>query len=346
MPTVPPSMTAEDVVKLGQKCLEQVPVVVLGSGASAQYGIGGMAALQDYLLKHVTPTGSAETDSWSKFTEELKKTKDLEAALHAVSLPAALESRVIHATRKMVLEGDLLVQQRMADGKADFALSSLIKYLFRSTHREIQIVTTNYDRLAEYACDAACIPHFTGFLGGYYRSYQSSAPPRGAFGNAVADILKVHGSLDWFMNPEQTVVSLSDSVTIPHDFAPVMVTPGTGKYAVTHDEPFRTIITRSDNAFAHARAILCVGYGFNDRHIQPKLMNRIVKEKVPLVILARSLTPKTREFVKQCKHQHFVALENSGTGSKAYTCDFPDGVDVKEPLWEFGTFLDKTIGKQ
>jgi hypothetical protein len=125
-----------------------------------------------------------------------------------------------------------------------------------------------------------------------------------------------------------------------------LVTPGTGKYLVTHDEPFRTIISRSDAAFASARSALCVGYGFNDRHIQPKLTNRILKEKVPIVILARSLTPKTKEFLAQCKNPHYLALEMSGSGSRAFHAGCPGGVELPEPIWEFGAFVEAVAGKQ
>lgn len=337
------STPLSSVIKLAQKTLEPVPVIVLGSGASAQYGIGGMGALSKHLLADIKPTAANEKDVWTKFAAELTRLNDLEAALHSVTLPEALESRVVRSTRHMLLGNDLDVQGKLAERKIEFALSKLLRHLLRSTHRQVQIVTTNYDRLAEYACDQAEIPHFTGFLGGYFKSYQSLAEPKSAFGDTVVEILKVHGSLDWFMNANQNVFALPDSQTVPPEIRPVMVTPGTGKYAATHDEPFRTIIGRSDIAFAKARAILCIGYGFNDHHIQPKLMNRVHKEQIPVVVLARTLTPKTRDFIAGCKHPHFLALEMHDTGAIAYTCEQPKGFSFKEPLWELNTFLQHVI---
>ena len=75
------SDTLDQIIKLAQKCVEQVPVVVLGRGASAQYGIGGMGALQKHLLSSVKPGGRNEAEVWKKFSEELGKTNDLELAL-------------------------------------------------------------------------------------------------------------------------------------------------------------------------------------------------------------------------------------------------------------------------
>lgn len=333
----------EQILKLGQKCLEQIPVVVLGSGASAQYGVGGMGALQEHLLANVTPADPAEEAEWKKFTAELTRTNDLELALHNIKLSAPLELRVVQATRNMVLKDDLALLQSLTAGRVEFALSKLLKHLLNSTVPRVQIVTTNYDRLAEYACDAVCIPFSTGFTGGYLRSHQVGAPANG--GASVVEILKVHGSVDWFMDAQQSVIGVPDSVTVPPTFVPLLVTPGTGKYLVTHEEPFRTIITRSDAAFSSARSALCVGYGFNDRHIQPKLTNRVLKEQVPVVILARTLTPKAKEFIGQCRHKSYLALEKNGTGSRAFYAEQPLGVELAEPIWEFGAFFAAVTGK-
>ena len=331
------------IIKLAQNCIMQVPVVVLGSGASAQYGIGGMGALQKHLLDSVKPADATEEEVWKQFSAELAKTGDLEMSLHNVRLPPALEAKVVSSTRDMVLKDDLAVFQNVVDRKVEFALSDLLKYLLRTTHNKIQIVTTNYDRIAEYACDMANATFDTGFRGGYLQSYQPNKEIKP--GGQVVEILKVHGSLDWFIDEHQSVIALPDSCKAPKSCLPLLVTPGTGKYMATHEEPFRTIITRSDAAFASARSALCVGYGFNDRHIQPKLTNRVLKEKVPIVILARALTPKTKDFLNQCKHQNYLALEMSKAGSRAYCSDHPAGVDLPEPIWEFGKFVEAVAGK-
>jgi hypothetical protein len=333
----------DQVIKLAQKCVGQIPVVVLGSGASAPYGIGGMGALRDYLLASIKPTNEKDKDAWILFSAELAKTGDLETALFNVRLSSALEAQVVSSTRDMVLRDDVAVFQKFVQGKVEFALSALLKYLLRTTHSKIQIVTTNYDRIAEYACDVASATFDTGFRGGYLQAFQPGDDRK--FGGQVVEILKVHGSLDWFIDENQSIISLPDSIKAPMTHTPLLVTPGTGKYLVTHDEPFRTIITRSDSAFATARSALCVGYGFNDRHIQPKLTNRVLKEKVPIVILAKELTPKTKEFLNQCKHHNYLALEMSGTGSRAFCSEHPAGLDLPEPIWEFGKFVEAVAGK-
>ena len=144
----------EQVIKLAQKCVGQIPVVVLGSGASAQYGIGGMDALKDHLLASIKPADANENGAWILFSTELAKTGDLEMALYNVRLPSALEAQVVSSTRDMVLRDDLTVFQNLVQGKVEFALSALLNYCCEQAPR-IQVVTTNYDRIAEYACDVA-----------------------------------------------------------------------------------------------------------------------------------------------------------------------------------------------
>lgn len=336
--------TIDDILKLGQECLERVPVTVLGSGASLAHGVGGMGDLQTHLLATVTPA-AGEVTIWDGFKAALADTRDLEKALHQVQLPDLLERRVVGATRKMVIGGDRALLNQIVQGKMNLPHSRLFRHLFNSTHTRLSVVTTNYDRVAEYAADASGINHSTGFAGAYVRSFESgrltSSLPQGT---RQVDILKVHGSLDWFMDEAENCITLPDDLAAPASHKPLMVTPGTGKYLATHMEPFRSIITCSDNAFADARSIFCVGYGFRDMHIQPKLTKRAANDRVPVVVLARTLTAEARAFLKHCKHPTVLGLEQSEDGSTAYTSAVPDGFKVDRPIWRFDEFLRATIG--
>jgi hypothetical protein len=333
--------TQDQVIELAQKCLSEVPVVVLGSGASRQYGVGGMDELGTCLRKNVVPDDkNGERAIWDKFVADIEANGDLENALHRVTLPPALELRVVEETRKLLLADDQVVFGRIADGSLKLTLAQLLRYLLRTTNPNIVVVTTNYDRLAEFAADQANVPHHTGFSHGYWRTFSDFPAGKPAW----VEILKVHGSLDWFLDANQNPVALPDSLPPPSGFTPVMVTPGVGKYEKTHDDPFRTIITRADNAFKAARSILSVGYGFRDRHIQPKLQKRIANDRVPTVFLAKILSGEIRTFLKTCGNPHYLALEQAGTNTRAYFSPTPDGAEVPGSIWEFPAFLEATIG--
>lgn len=338
----------DEVIKLAQKCIEQVPVIVLGSGASLQYGVGGMADLENHLIKNIKPNQKSHKEIWESFLKALAKSKDLEAALHEVHLPDDLELLVIQQTRQLVLKDDQEVFQKLITRDIDFSLVTLLHHLLNTVHKKISIVTTNYDRLAEYAIDVAGYSHSTGFARGYFRSFNSKLFSKNhSASEQTVEVLKVHGSVDWFLDEDGAAICLPDIVSPPENFKPLLVTPGTGKYLATHNEPFRSIMTRSDEAFANARSIFCIGYGFNDQHIHPKLTNRVYRDKVPIVILARTLKPTARDFLSKCKHGLFLALEKSETGTKAYTSNNPQGIDLPVgDLWELKNFLQKTIGNE
>ena len=98
----------------------------------------------------------------------------------------------------------------------------------------------------------------------------------------------------------------------------MIVPPGKEKYSSTHNEPYRTIIAEADTAFVQAGAYLCVGYGFNDEHIQPKLLAQISKGK-PIVILARTMTPACKKHIIDAGINKYLIFEFSdSTHTKVY----------------------------
>lgn len=150
-------------------------------------------------------------------------------------------------------------------------MAELIRKVLAPTPNKAAIVTTNYDRLTEYAADGVGATTVTGFEGSLIKKLELPSIPlktkRTRARERIVDIWKVHGSLDWFVAPDGTIVAFPLTQTIPNDFQPLIVPPGKEKYSSTHDEPYRTIIAEADKAFVQAGAYLCVGYGFNDEHI-------------------------------------------------------------------------------
>lgn len=334
----------ESVIQLAQKCLEAVPAIVLGSGASAAYGVGGMGTLRTHLVNSITPSTGDES-GWEAFKASLDVTNDLEQSLRDVTLSPTAVAAVVRQTRSMVLADDVSVFARVLANPRELALSRLYRYLFNSTHTTLSVVTTNYDRLAEYAADAARYGHDTGFSHGYFRYFSPEQTLSNRSRNArTVEIWKVHGSIDWFVDDDHVAIALPNQSVTPANHIPLLVTPGTTKYEETHREPFRSIITNADSALSRAAAYLCIGYGFNDIHIQQKLVERVRHQATPVVILARTLTTKAREFLTSCTDSSYLALERSGTATVAYFRDEPDGVELPNTaFWDLTQFLDATI---
>lgn len=219
--------------KQAQDYYYKAPLIILGSGASAAHGMSGMGALAKHLVAHTDIAGLSdpEIEAWKKFCLVLKDGVDLESALHRVAVSEELTSRIIKTTWSLINSEDIQIFQQSLQNQAMFPLSRLLRHMLKSSLTKINIVTTNYDRLAEYACDQEGVHHYTGFTHGFFR--QRAAPNEITSARRV-NIWKVHGSLDWFKSPLEDIVALSNIQGLPANYKPEIVTPGTQKYQTTH----------------------------------------------------------------------------------------------------------------
>ena len=154
----------------------------------------------------------------------------------------------------------------------------------------------------------------------------------------------MHGCLDWFIDPDGQVIALTSARAIPKRRRPAIVTPGIEKYERTHLEPFRSIIAGADRALARANAYLCIGFGFNDAHIQPKLLERWQGGDAFLVVLTKSLSETAREMLRAASGQDYLALEEAGNGTHMWSHRHPNGVLLGiVHLWRLPDFINHTI---
>ncbi|MDD3675983.1 SIR2 family protein [Thauera propionica] len=347
---MPKKTNLECVQEFAQTVLSIAPAIILGSGASAAHGVPGMADLARHL--RTLPADESwsldEQREWANFCTELDAGTDLEAALHRVRLSERQTQQVVYETRRILMRADIQVFEGLLADRNLLPLTRLYRHIFNSTHRVVNVVTTNYDRLAEYAADVGGYCHFTGFDYGHIQSRSRHAETRIFFGSDVGRtvcVWKVHGSLDWFRDSADQILAARSCVDVPDRHRPVMVTPGIDKYRLTHGEPFRTIFVRSDSALLDARAYLCVGYGFNDEHVQPKLIERCQTVDVPLLVLTKELSRTTIDFLRSGRCRKFLALDESPTGTRVLGSDFDGSIDLPDQqIWRLDKFLECVLG--
>ena len=102
--------------------------------------------------------------------------------------------------------------------------------------------------------------------------------------------MKVHGSLNWFsFNNGYPFFLTGEYEDKINDLKSLMILPSNLKYQDSFQEPYRTIITKSDEIIEQAKSFLVVGFGFNDEHITPKLDNQI-KKGIPIVVITKKAT--------------------------------------------------------
>ncbi len=302
-------MALSEYEKTLQTYLEDSPLIVLGSGASIPYGLPSMENLAQKIRELVDISSDEKYDD---FCEALNK-YGLEKAMDSVHLQQETQEKIKRCVWKEINERDFSHFNENPIGSSN-ALSDLIKKVIAPTPNKATIVTTNYDRLAEYSADRIGATTVTGFEGNLIKKLEIPSTPLKAkrirSRERIVDIWKVHGSLDWFLAPDGTVISFPFTQEIPNSFQPLIIPPGRGKYSKTHAEPYRSIIAEADKAFIQARSYLCIGYGFNDEHIQPKLLTQIETGK-PIVILVKKMTDACKKHIVDTKIRKYLIFEEA-----------------------------------
>lgn len=341
------SLTYDDLARCAQHFLAERPVVVLGTGATIPHGLPSMPVLADLLLAAIegSPPG------WEEFSACLKTTKDLEQALHDVSLPEATVEILVATTWEIVSSKDAEFYAKLLKGPMAFPLADLFRYLLRTADSHIRVVTTNYDRLAEYAANFVGAYVSTGMTAGWLQrfvpaSVNAERPPTPGYDGQVS-VLKVHGSLDWFRDATDDIVGVPFAHTIPPNTKPLVVTPGVTKYREVHKDPFRTVMTAADAVLRGACCYVCVGYGFNDEHVQPILVNRVMKNDIPIVLLTKVMTDSARKAFLANPPKKFLFLEEAIGGTMVYNSEHPVGICLEDiSVWKLENFMRLITGEK
>jgi len=340
-------MEKEAIFKQLQSWTNNIPLIILGSGASVPFKLPSMWVLGDYIKKSISFTDPKDQSQFTEFITEFDKTGDLETTLTKLQLRENVLSEIVNKTWELVNKADLEAYEYFINNSNDFPLSKLLEHFLDTAGKKVSIITTNYDRLAEYASSLAKAVICTGYsqnpIGHFSSSIQSNnlASLKGYKGQV--NIWKVHGSLDWFKSKEDENIQLPIRQNIPQNYTPLIVTPGLSKYSETHNEPYRTIFTQADSEIEQANGFLCIGYGFNDIHVQPKLITQIKNNK-PIIVITKELTPKTKQSIigNNCKNYMLIEEANS-KDTKIYSSKFGEVLIEDTSYWELAEYLKLII---
>lgn len=337
-------MPSADYRKQAQEYYSRGPAIILGSGASAAYRMAGMWELGQSLVSnvHTEDLDTNERKEWGHFCELMGRGVDLETAMNETRVTTKLTERIVQHTWGVIAPRDRELFRESLHEPHLFVLGELLQSMLRSAQPTVDIITTNYDCLAEYACDQIGLHHFTGFSHGMKRSFGASDMIRA---RKQANIWKVHGSLDWFEDANGRTVGIHNVDEVPEGLKPLIVTPGTEKYRLTHLEPFRTVMSRADAVIRSRGSYLCVGFGFNDQHLQPIMVERCLQDRIPIIVITRDLTDSTKKFLFESGIGDYLAIERGESDNQSYVysslCE--DTVTVEEDLWSLKGFLSTIL---
>ena len=299
-------MDQESIFKAIQKSVINTPLILIGSGASAPHGLPSMNALGHHLVDQLGCKYHG-IPCWDSFEENIANGQDLERALTGIELINEVLEDIRRVTWNLISRKDLELFTQLLFCHKTLPLTWLLKKFYQTHPRRIDVITTNYDRLVEYACDLSEIPVMVGFSGQYLKRFSSN------FSNSNAvNLLKVHGSLDVFQDTHGGVVSAPMLSALPSGLIPELITPGSSKYAAILHGTHRELLLAADERIKQAKSFLCIGYGFNDSQIQEGILARI-RTGVPLVSITKTVSDSAAHLLANNAKNYITIQQGPGS---------------------------------
>lgn len=333
-----------------QNLFQRGLVVVVGSGASCSYGLPGMPELADHLLVAVphrlAELGREAQEVWGRVGRSLAAGEGLEATL-VDGVPEDLADMLTNLIAGRISESE---EQAIAKILADREVSAFGR-LFAHALRvapSIDVVTTNYDRLIEVHAARAGLPVDTMYFGhtvgrlDQKRSHDEVLRGQTVVGRPQRTMIttwphlrlsKPHGSLDWFAQGDEHYRS---DLAIPGSRR--IIAPGGNKYRLGYDAPFDAQRERANQAIDQSSALLFVGYGFNDEHLQTHIRSRFAQ--VPAIILTRNLSPSARNYL--ATNRSAIGIEATADGCVVWQGNMELRLEIA--LWELETLVKEVLG--
>ena len=299
-------------------------VILVGSGASFHLGSPQTRALKTESVKElITRAGESVEESDADLLGALNPNDngDLEKLLNGLQLAVALAAQTGHATvtlgvgssAKAFKVGDMesLRSKIEADYQHDplRAHRRLISRIVRSRRANLprpRLFTTNYDLVIERALDELGYPYIDGFSGtvdrrlnlAYYgldfHRVDTTSQQVLARADSALYLHKIHGSLNWravFEREATTGVESLEVRQVPQNATTeaerVLIYPTTAKEGDTLAYPYSDLMRLLGEAVQQDdTAIVSVGYGFADPHINRILLRSLALNPALNVLVA------------------------------------------------------------
>ncbi len=272
-----------------QEYLKPCPLIVWGSGATIPFGMSSMEDLKTAL--------------------SIQEDGNLEEILSAIADQngrAEYEEKIFH----VINQKDSEFRQSLSDNHSQANhVKKMISYFYNAHPRLLNIITTNYDCVLEYILSYHTLPYSDGFSGKEFSTFDDARFKT----KGCINLYKVHGSLRWYQGRYSYYNKMMDGIF-----------PSRDKYQKAYQDPYRTIISKSDEETKNAKCFLCIGFGFNDEHLTPKIEEAINGGK-PIVVIAKQATDSAK--AKLSNSSKYVLIEQ---GSEENETKFSFKADNQE----------------
>lgn len=153
-----------------------------------------------------------------------------------------------------------------------------------SHESKLNIITTNYDLMVE---EAAALDGYTIFDGFTFernpifdadmfnwnlvKSVPNLNTKENIYRKKVMNLLKIHGSIDWFRGDDQKIHRGMAS-----DKKPIMIFPSSDKYMQSYEDPYFELFTEFQSLLRRSNTLLVTsGFSFSDNHIAQMIMDAL-----------------------------------------------------------------------
>lgn len=344
-------MTTEEkdrLFKSIQDIVNDNPVLVIGCGASMNYDIPGMWDLAMAIKADFTKTPPISEESQKCINELVSKLDSemgLEDAMLSLKCTEEVENRILNIVWNQIKPKDNKVFMDVVRSHRYLPLTDLFTHLiYNRKDVGVNVVTTNYDCLIEYAasqtnayvncgCSQSPIGQFIGF------DHKNQLAKLKGYEGCV-NIYKIHGSLDWFVDNNGEMHNYPNLTYTPDEMKPCIITPGTNKYERALEAPHRSLISSVDGLFKEASGYMCIGYGFNDKHIQPNLLKMAIDRKKRILIVTKDLTKKIENEVIAKAKNYIIVYSDGANGTKfKSSSEEAEIVDETTEYWRLENFM-------
>lgn len=324
---------------------------IVGSGLSCAEGLPSMGQLADFLSREISKNPCLfSLPIWSEISHSLALKIGLEETLLKHVPPPELESEIIRLTTEFILDKEIEVITKVIVDNKQLRFAKLLQHV-TIPNNGFPVVTTNYDRLIEVACETWGILVDDFFLGhtigcideiGCKHSFIREIAATGKkirLNNAKRiKLYKPHGSLDWYAYQKGPI-----RCSLPLPLPRLIITPGFNKYRAGYEQPFDLHRDRGNEAIDNASRYLIIGYGFNDRHLETHLLTELKKGK-PALIITHSLSPNGQNIIDEFSNTNALVFDEQGgqTGTLLLNnskTDFYPGLN----LWDLGELIKEAL---
>jgi hypothetical protein len=382
---------------------------LLGAGASREAGGRSMSELASEILPEIEKCFVKSKPFFDALKEHYvlsdKKTVDLERLVsYLVSLQhvSAIEEKGFRTSFSKSRSKYNILSQHVQKAlnvyrKKIFELCSLpvgekvdkleIHKLFfkkvlahrRANQARLAIFTSNYDLLAEKACDQLGITYLNGFHGVTERVFfpevfdldlhrvEVGERKRTHFYDKVVQLFKLHGSLTWVgaddsqnpfcikeLNFNEVARQMAANNTVP-----IMIYPTSSKYGESTGFPYSEMLRRFGAFLTRTQTVIfTIGYGFNDEHINSIIRQGLSQPSLTMVSFLPELKKENgNTIITGYPKDHFINRLISAGDARIMMVGGDDAlwekvvketlpeVDEEDPLEQIRKTLDVT-GRQ